>query len=213
MSTCHLHPQRETLGGCTSCGRFVCEICLNKVQGKIVCDSCMRLQSTQQALQRHTSGPLNVNTSPVNIPPSLHELQQRFMASNLPGHALQEVKKEVSSLSQRNLLLVNTLVTMMTLVALDSLAIIFWLPACIGLWYFWNKRRQQHKGIGKARTIVQEIFQIAMLNNGEISLGQLAAQGHYTMDEYEDEVHKLTARGVIRQELDEEHGIIKYYMQ
>lgn len=213
MSTCHLHPQRDTLGGCTSCGRFVCEICLNKVQGKIICDTCMRLQSSQQALQRHNSGPLNVNTSPVSLPPSLRDLQRQFRQGDLSRHTIQEVSKEISSISQRNLLVVNGLVTMITLAAIDSFAILFWLPACLGLWFFWHKRKQQVKGVGKERTIVQEIFQLAMLNQGEISLGQLAAQGRYTMDEYEEEVHKLTARGVVRQELDEEHGIIKYYMQ
>lgn len=215
MSKCHLHPQRDALGGCTSCGRFVCEICLNKVQGKMVCDTCVRVASTQNALQhRSHSGSLsqgphvNVNTS------SLDQLHQRFQTPQLPHqHALSEVKREFSSISQRNLMAANIMVTLITVGMLDSLAVVFWLPACIGLWYFWNKRRQNQSGAGKERLMMQEIFQLSRLNQGEVSLGQLAAQGRYTMDEYEEEIHKLTARGVIRQELDEEHGIIKYYLQ
>ncbi len=210
MSNCHLHPQQETLGGCTSCGRFVCEICLNKVQGKIMCDTCVRVNATHTAMQKH-SGSLP-QTSFQNVPPALQELQQRFMSSGTSKHAVVEVKRELASLSQRNLLIGNVMVSLIVLGALDSFAIVFWLPLCIGLWYFWYKRKQAGDP-GKERLIVQEIFQLAMLNHGEVSLGQLAAQGHYTMDEYEEEVHKLTLRGAIRQELDEEQGVVKYYMQ
>lgn len=210
MSNCHLHPQQETLGGCTSCGRFVCEICLNKVRGKIMCDTCVRVNATHTAMQKH-SGSLP-QASFQNVPPALQELQQRFMSSETSKHAVVEVKRELASVSQRNLLIGNVMVSLIVLGVLDSFAIVFWLPLCIGLWYFWYKRKQAGDP-GKERLIVQEIFQLAMLNHGEVSLGQLAAQGHYTMDEYEEEVHKLTLRGAIRQELDEEQGVVKYYMQ
>ena len=212
MSNCHLHPQQETLGGCTSCGRFVCEICLNKVQGKIVCDTCVRLNSTHQAMQRH-SGSL-MSSQPVfqDVSPALQDLKQRFLSTDVSRHAVGEVKRELASVSQRNLLIGNVLLSFIALAAVDSFAILFWLPLCLGLWYFWYKRRQAGDP-GKERLIVQEIFQLAMLNRGEVSLGQLAAQGRYTMDEYEAEVQKLTLRGAIRQELDEEHGVVKYYMQ
>lgn len=215
MSNCHLHPQQETLGGCTSCGRFVCGICLNKVQGKIVCDTCVRVNATHTALQgQGHSGPLEPthHSSFQHPSTSLQDLQQRFMSSGISKHTLVEVKQEMASVSQRNLLIANVMLSLLTLVALDSFATLFLLPLCIGLWYFWYKRKQVGDP-AKERLIVQEIFQLAMLNRGEVSLGQLAAQGHFTMDEYEEEVHKLTLRGAIRQELDEEQGVVKYYMQ
>lgn len=212
MSNCHLHPQQETLGGCTSCGRFVCEICLNKVQGKIVCDTCVRVNPTHNALQHHSGSLPSSHSSFQSVPSALLDLQQRFMSSGISKHTVVEVHREIASVSQRNLLVANVMLSLLTLAAIDSFAILFLFPLCLGLWYFWYKRKAVGNPV-KERLIVQEIFQLAMLNHGEVSLGQLAAQGHYTMDDYEEEVQKLTLRGAIRQELDEEQGVIKYYMQ
>jgi hypothetical protein len=212
MSNCHLHPQQETLGGCTSCGRFVCEICLNKVRGKIVCDTCVRVNASQTAAIQKHSAPLSPQTSFQSASSALEDLQRRFLSSETSRHAVVEVKRELASVSQRNLFIGNVMLSLLVLTALNSFSIVFLLPACVGLWYLWYKRRQAGDP-GRERLIVQDIFQLAMLNHGEVSLGQLAAQGRYTMDEYEEEVHKLTLRGAIRQELDEEHGVVKYYMQ
>ncbi len=217
MSACHLHPAKAALGGCTSCGRFVCEICMNKVEGKIVCDTCVRLSShSSQALQTsaappsRSSGPLthrgshpaHRNTGSANITPQY-----------IIDQAVTTTSSATQSLSQTSFTVLNVLATLVTLGMVNSFGIVFFLPATMVLWYVWFQRRKKGHHQTKEAVIVQEISQLAMMNQGEVSLGQLAAQGRYTIDDYEEEVHKLTSRGLIRQVLDEEQGTIKYYMQ
>lgn len=38
---CYLHPDIESVGTCTSCGRFICRECSIEVQGKMVCRECL----------------------------------------------------------------------------------------------------------------------------------------------------------------------------
>ena len=38
---CYLHPDIESIGTCTSCGRLICRECSIEVQGKIVCRECL----------------------------------------------------------------------------------------------------------------------------------------------------------------------------
>jgi hypothetical protein len=45
---CYIHPDREAVGTCTSCGRPICQECVVEVQGKYVCRECL---STGRATQ------------------------------------------------------------------------------------------------------------------------------------------------------------------
>jgi hypothetical protein len=38
---CYLHPDREPVGACTSCGRPICRECAVEVQGKLLCRECL----------------------------------------------------------------------------------------------------------------------------------------------------------------------------
>lgn len=38
---CYIHPDREAIGACTSCGRAICGECGVEVQGRLVCRSCL----------------------------------------------------------------------------------------------------------------------------------------------------------------------------
>jgi len=38
---CYVHPDVETVGACTSCGRGICDQCAVTVQGKLVCRECL----------------------------------------------------------------------------------------------------------------------------------------------------------------------------
>ena len=38
---CNMHPDREAVGTCTSCGKFICSDCAVEVQGKLVCRECL----------------------------------------------------------------------------------------------------------------------------------------------------------------------------
>jgi len=38
---CYLHPDREPVGTCTSCGRPICSECAIEMQGKLVCRECL----------------------------------------------------------------------------------------------------------------------------------------------------------------------------
>ncbi|MGE5673277.1 MAG: NINE protein [Mycobacterium leprae] len=37
---CYVHAQTEAVGYCVRCGKGVCQVCMNKVNGKILCDTC-----------------------------------------------------------------------------------------------------------------------------------------------------------------------------
>jgi len=38
---CYLHPDREAIGTCTSCGRFICSEDAIEMQGRLVCRECL----------------------------------------------------------------------------------------------------------------------------------------------------------------------------
>ena len=38
---CYVHPEVDSVGTCTSCGRSVCRDCAIETQGKIVCRNCL----------------------------------------------------------------------------------------------------------------------------------------------------------------------------
>jgi len=38
---CYVHPDVESVGTCTSCGRAICSECAIDVQGKLVCRDCL----------------------------------------------------------------------------------------------------------------------------------------------------------------------------
>lgn len=43
---CYLHSTAPAVGACVSCGKAVCQVCLNKVNGKMMCDSCASKRAT-----------------------------------------------------------------------------------------------------------------------------------------------------------------------
>ena len=43
---CFIHVDAEAVGTCVSCGHAVCQVCLNKVQGKMYCDFCASKTTT-----------------------------------------------------------------------------------------------------------------------------------------------------------------------
>jgi TM2 domain-containing membrane protein YozV len=38
---CYMHPEADSVGLCTSCGRAICEQCCIDVQGRLVCRQCL----------------------------------------------------------------------------------------------------------------------------------------------------------------------------
>lgn len=43
---CYVHPESETVGACTRCGRGICSECAVEVQGKLVCRPCLATGAT-----------------------------------------------------------------------------------------------------------------------------------------------------------------------
>jgi hypothetical protein len=41
---CAVHPDREAIGGCCSCGRYVCPECKVDIDGQIYCNQCLELK-------------------------------------------------------------------------------------------------------------------------------------------------------------------------
>lgn len=72
---CFIHSQREAIGSCVECGHGVCLLCLNKIEGRIYCDSCAR-QATQL---RKPKAELNPNL----FLGSLIEGKNRYLAALL----------------------------------------------------------------------------------------------------------------------------------
>ena len=40
---CYIHPNIESIGSCTSCGKPICSECVVDVQGKLICRDCLAL--------------------------------------------------------------------------------------------------------------------------------------------------------------------------
>jgi TM2 domain-containing membrane protein YozV len=38
---CYLHPEADSIGTCTSCGRSICGECVVELQGRLVCRDCL----------------------------------------------------------------------------------------------------------------------------------------------------------------------------
>lgn len=58
---CYVHPDREAVATCTSCGRAVCDQCSIEVSGKIVCRNCIsegRVPSSVSLVSTSTTNPL-----------------------------------------------------------------------------------------------------------------------------------------------------------
>ncbi len=51
---CATHLEKSSVGMCSDCGKYICEICLNKEAGKMYCDLCARLKAEKQN-QRQTT--------------------------------------------------------------------------------------------------------------------------------------------------------------
>jgi len=39
---CFIHPEREAVGTCSMCGHPICQQCLNKMAGRMFCDTCAK---------------------------------------------------------------------------------------------------------------------------------------------------------------------------
>lgn len=37
---CYYHSTSPAVGTCVGCGKAICQVCLNKVNGKMMCDAC-----------------------------------------------------------------------------------------------------------------------------------------------------------------------------
>lgn len=61
---CYVHPEKEAVGTCVSCGKFICSECVTEIQGKNYCKHCVdelfaqKNQEINQAKQQtNTSQP------------------------------------------------------------------------------------------------------------------------------------------------------------
>lgn len=45
---CSVHANAEAVGACVGCGKAVCQVCLNKKDGKMYCDSCAAKPTTDK---------------------------------------------------------------------------------------------------------------------------------------------------------------------
>lgn len=51
---CYVHPEKEAVGTCVGCGKFICSECLTEVQNKNYCKSCIGsiIQENQKKLEK-----------------------------------------------------------------------------------------------------------------------------------------------------------------
>lgn len=46
--TCYVHPDRDVVGTCVHCGKFICAECATEIQGKYYCKRCVNEVFSQQ---------------------------------------------------------------------------------------------------------------------------------------------------------------------
>ena len=46
--TCYVHPDRDVVGTCVHCGKFICSECATEIQGKYYCKRCVDEIFSQQ---------------------------------------------------------------------------------------------------------------------------------------------------------------------
>ena len=72
---CATHTDREAVGGCCSCGRFVCPECKVNIDNQIYCNPCMEAKLKTGVWPGHTSPPGSDYTSGLGalslLPPEL----------------------------------------------------------------------------------------------------------------------------------------------
>ena len=72
---CAVHTDREAVGGCCSCGRFVCPECKVTVDNQVYCNACMEAKLKTGAWPGHTTPPAPGYTSGLGdlsmLPPEL----------------------------------------------------------------------------------------------------------------------------------------------
>jgi hypothetical protein len=60
---CAIHTDREAVGGCCSCGRFVCPECKVNIDNQVYCNPCMETKLRTGSWPGHTSPPAPDYTS------------------------------------------------------------------------------------------------------------------------------------------------------
>jgi len=55
---CHHHPGREAIARCLSCGFYFCRECITEHDERILCASCLKLQTAQAVRPRRSFAPL-----------------------------------------------------------------------------------------------------------------------------------------------------------
>ena len=48
MLNCYVHSDRESVGACVGCGKFICQECCTEVNGKVYCKSCIQNKLNEQ---------------------------------------------------------------------------------------------------------------------------------------------------------------------
>lgn len=50
---CRIHPDREAVACCPSCGKFFCRECVTEAAGRLVCAACLRAAAAAVSGRRH----------------------------------------------------------------------------------------------------------------------------------------------------------------
>lgn len=58
---CHVHPEREAVGRCTSCGNYFCRECITIHDHRLICATCLKellAKEAQQTKSKHRLKPV-----------------------------------------------------------------------------------------------------------------------------------------------------------
>jgi len=58
LQRCFHHAQREAVARCPACGRFFCRECVSEHEGRLLCASCLRRQSSTPVRTSKLPAPL-----------------------------------------------------------------------------------------------------------------------------------------------------------
>jgi TM2 domain-containing membrane protein YozV len=231
---CYIHSQQDAVGSCVECGHGVCLICLNKHEGRIFCDQCVRAGATHN---RRNSGSLqNIQANPLLELNALIQEKNRFLAAVLAitlgwcgGHKFY--------LGQPGWGMAYLL--------------FFWtgIPSMAGfvegIWYLLMTERNFHLRFNLPQGVVianvgatqnirpnpihsnqgsetvpralrsesdyeRYLLQYARQHQGRITIGQIAADTPISIEKAEHHLARLEAKGHTRVEIDPESGVIRY---
>lgn len=233
---CFEHSTREALGSCVDCGKGVCLDCLNKAQGRIYCYACQPGSSLESSFKsspsiQHLSQNMNQTIGKMS-----GELSNRFQSTQVSTTVVSDKNRLIAVLMA---FLVGGFGVHKFYLGQNFWGVMYFLfswtgiPFCAGLIegviYLTQSDDDFVRKYGKPVSLSHNsvylnptpvtpqeyerfLLQSAQRHGGRISMAHLLAESNVRPDKVEDALARLSAKGMVINEIDE-MGHVHYYVQ